>query len=325
MDLSIIVPVYNVEAYLKKCIDSLLKQDIASEDYEIILVDDGSTDSSSGICDGLASLHPNIVVIHKENGGLGSARNAGIDAASDKYVQFVDSDDYLLPNVLGSILSHIKGDDLDILRFNYQNVDSQDLPFEPNKKSKPFVDYSSDICDGLTFLNERLGFACYAVQFILKTDLVKKASNRFKEGIFFEDVEWAPRIILQADRIASTDLMVYNYLFRAGSITRGQSIEKKKKVLIDQYQLIDSMIGLAGKVQDTRWFKGMIAQTSLAIISSISASFYRDRRFYIDKLKEKNPFPLSSYHATSNACRKIRIANISPLLLCWILHYKNSK
>ena len=325
MDLSVIVPVYNVEAYLKKCVDSLLEQDIAPEDYEIILVDDGSTDSSSGICDGLASLHSNIVVIHKENGGLSSARNAGIDAAAGKYIQFVDSDDYLLPNVLGSILPHIKRDNLDILRFNYQNVDSQGLAFEPNRNPKPFVDYSTDICDGLTFLNERLGFACYAVQFILKTDLVKKSSNRFKEGIFFEDVEWTPRIILQADRIASTDLMVYNYLFRSGSISRSQSDERKKKVLADQYQLIDSMISQAGKVQDARWFKGMIAQTSLAIINSVGTSCYRDRKLYINRLKEKGTFPLSTYHSTANAKRKIRIANISPFLLCWLLRLKNPK
>lgn len=325
MKLSIIVPVYNVGEYLGKCLGSLLNQDIAREDYEIILVDDGSTDSSSVLCDELASLHSNIVVIHKENGGLSSARNVGIDIASGKYIQFVDSDDYLFPNVLGSVLSRVERDNLDILRFNYQNVNSQGVAFEPNSVSKPFVDYSSDICNGSTFLNEKLGYACYAVQFILRTELVKKPANHFKEGILFEDTEWTPRIILQAERISSIDLMVYNYLFRIGSITRDRGVEKKQRVLASQFQLIDSMFDQARRQQDARWFHGMIAQTALAIISSISASFYRDRRFYIDRLKEKDLFPLSSYHATAKARRKIRIANISPLLLCWLLHHKNSK
>lgn len=325
MRLTIVVPVFNVNAYLRKCVESLLNQDIDLEDYEIVLVDDGSTDSSSDLCDEMASLHSNIVVIHKKNGGLSSARNAGIDIASGKYIQFVDSDDYLFPDVLGSVLSRVERDNLDILRFNYQNVNSQGVAFEPNRVSKPFVDYSSDVCNGSTFLNEKLGNACYAVQFILRTELVKKPANRFKEGILFEDTEWTPRIILQAERISSTDLMVYNYLFRIGSITRDHDVEKKQRVLANQFQLIDSMFNQARRQQDARWFQGMIAQIALAIISSISASFYRDRRFYIEQLKEKNLFPLSSYHATANARRKIRIANISPLLLCWLLHHKNSK
>ena len=323
MLLSIIVPVYNVEAFLEKCINSILEQDLAADEYEIILVDDGSTDSSGHLCDEIASVSPNIIVIHKENGGLSSARNAGIDKATGKYIQFVDSDDYLNPNVLGSLLSQIERDRLDVLRFNYQNVNSQGKVFEPNKFSKPFVDYSPEICNGLTFLNERLGYACYAVQFILRTELVRSPSNHFKEGILFEDVEWTPRMLLQADRVASTDLMVYNYLFRTGSITRDQGTEKKQRILDNQFHLIDCMIGQAEKVQDKRWFKGMIAQTSLAVINSVSVFFYRDRKVFLDKLKKKDLFPLSTYHATSNAKRKILIANLSPRFLCLLLHYNH--
>ena len=95
MKFSILVPVYNVEKYLEQCIDSLLDQTY-SEEYEIILVDDGSTDSSGSICDGYEERYPDKVkVIHKENGGLSDARNVGMAAATGEYIAFVDSDDWL--------------------------------------------------------------------------------------------------------------------------------------------------------------------------------------------------------------------------------------
>lgn len=94
--LSVIVPVYNVEKYLQECVDSILAQDV--EDMEVILVDDGATDGSGKICNEYAEKDKRVTVIHKENGGVSTARNAGLDIARGKYITFVDSDDYLLPN-----------------------------------------------------------------------------------------------------------------------------------------------------------------------------------------------------------------------------------
>ena len=104
LKLSVIVPIYNVENYLHKCIDSLLQQDLSADEYEIILVDDGSPDRCGEICDEYATKHSNVQVIHRENGGLGAARNSGIDVAQGIFVQFVDSDDYLEPMVLGTLV-----------------------------------------------------------------------------------------------------------------------------------------------------------------------------------------------------------------------------
>ena len=104
--LSIIVPVYNVEKYLKTCINSLLEQKLDA--YEIILVDDGSTDSSGGICDEYAKKHEKIQVIHKKNGGLSSARNTGIENAVGKYIGFVDSDDYIMPEMYKNLIEVAK-------------------------------------------------------------------------------------------------------------------------------------------------------------------------------------------------------------------------
>lgn len=104
--ISIIVPVYNVEQYLPRCIDSILAQSF--DDFELLLVDDGSTDSSGKICDNYTSKDERVYVVHKENGGVSSARNAGLDIAKGKWIYFVDSDDVILPNALETFMSYIK-------------------------------------------------------------------------------------------------------------------------------------------------------------------------------------------------------------------------
>ena len=322
MKLSIIVPVYNVETFLNKCVDSLLAQDLPKEDYEIILVDDGSTDGSGNLCDSLAEEHGNIRVIHQQNRGLSGARNAGIPVASGDYVLFVDSDDYLCPNVLGTLVGRMEDQDLDILRFNYQNVNMDGAVFEPNKYVKPFVDYSSEVCDGETFLNERLGFACYAWQFMVKASILQQEGNGFKEGIYFEDVEWTPRILLLARRVASTDTVVYNYLFRTGSIARNKDTEKKRKAIRDKMAILEGFAALKPQVKDNRWFRGMSSQIALSILDTVGRFFYPERKEYIRALKQREAFPLSTFHATKSAKRKIWLANVSPFLVCRLYHRK---
>ena len=322
MKVSIIVPVYNVEAYLKKCVDSLLSQDLPRDAYEIILVDDGSTDSCGAMCDAFAAEQGNIRVIHQQNRGLSGARNSGLAVASGEYILFVDSDDFLNPNVLGALVGQMERQNLDILRFNYRNVNMDGEVFEPNKYSKPFVDYSSEVCDGVAFLNERLGFACYAWQFLVKASLLQKEGNAFKEGIYFEDVEWTPGILLQAGRVASTDTVVYNYLFRTNSIARNADAEKKRKAIRDKMTILDGFTALMRSCPDNRWFKGMTAQITLSVLDSVGRFFFPERKAYIGELRERAVFPLSTYHATESAKKKIWMANVSPSLVCRLYHRK---
>ena len=276
LKLSVIVPVFNVERYLPKCVDSLLDQNLSLEEYEIILVDDGSPDRCGEICDEYAARYSHIRVVHRENGGLSAARNNGIDEAQGTYLQFVDSDDYLEPNVLKSLLDKMEQDQLDVLRFNYQNVNERFEIFEPNKVSKPFVDFRDEVCDGLTFLTERLGYACYACQFVIRRELLDRC--RFKVGVYFEDTEWTPRLLLQAARVNSTDLVVYYYMMRTGSITQSIEDGKKKKVLNDKLCLIDGLKEQMGKVADMRWFEGMIAQIVISVVGYISTNYYENRK-----------------------------------------------
>ena len=316
--LSIIVPIYGVEQYLRKCVDSLLNQDI--DNYEIILVDDGSPDGCPKICDEYAAAHENIRAVHRENGGLSAARNSGIKVAKGEYICFLDSDDYWEPNVLSGLMAQIERDKLDVLRFKYQNVNERYEVYNPYK-SDPYKgnDYSEVPTDGVSFLNSRFGTACYAVMFILRRELLKDCL--FTEGIYFEDTDWTPRMLTKANRVASADTIVYNYLIRQGSITQAIDNSKKKKVLDDKIRLIATMqqqaINLRKSGRYNRWYRDMISDTVVSIIGMLSVEFYAEKDAYMEQLKLLNIYPLAP------KTLKARLINLSPRFAVELLHFKN--
>ena len=328
MKLSIIVPVYNVAPYLRKCVDSLITQDIS--DYEIILVDDGSTDDSGAIADELVDafrLSPlasrlEMRVIHQANAGLSAARNTGIAAAQGQYMLFVDSDDYLQPNTLGTLLNQAERDNLDVLRFRYQNVKESGEAFVPHEGMKTdYNDYSSIPTDGLTFLNERMWVQCYAVQFLVRREIV--LLEQFTPGIYFEDTDWTPRMLLRAKRVASTDMVVYNYLWREGSITLSQKdINKMRKQLQDKLALIGKLNTLGNSVECRRWFDGMISGLVINVVGIISQYFYQERKEYIKQIKALNILPITTFHIAPRAQRKAKLINLSINFAVWMLHLR---
>lgn len=319
MKLSIIVPIYNVAPYLCKCVDSLLAQDIT--DYEIILVDDGSPDECPQICDDYAEKYTNIKTIHQENMGLSEARNTGTRAAQGKYIMYVDSDDYLEPNVLGALMEQVERDQLDVLRFRYQNVRVSGEVFAPYKDMTNYNDYSSSPTDGLTFLNERMGTQCYAVQFILRRELALQ--ELFTPRIYFEDTDWTPRMLLRAKRVASTDLVVYNYLWRDGSITRDNNLIKVRKKIEDKLYIVQKLIQYSKDLNDIRWFESMISGMIIGLVETISSSLYDERKVYLKMIKELDILPLSSYHIAPRAQRKVRLINRSINLTIMIFRLRN--
>lgn len=327
MKLSIIVPVYNVVDYIAKCLASLLAQDLPQNEYEIIVVNDGSTDNSGDIAQQYAEKYANIILINQENQGLSGARNTGIKHAKGDYIQFVDSDDYLEDNVLGGLMTKVEKDDLDVLRFKYQNVrinkESKEYEvFKPYKSdSFLFDDYSSEVTDGVTFLNERFGTACYAWAFILKRDVLNNCI--FKPGIYFEDTEWTPRMLLRTKRVASVDTIVYNYLWREGSITLSQNdIQKQRKQLSDKMGLLQKLNQWGNNMSDRRWFDSMISTLIVNIVGMLASTFYAEREEYVRQIKAMQLLPLSTYHIALRTKRKVKLINWSIDVATIILHLK---
>ncbi|MCQ2335973.1 MAG: glycosyltransferase [Paludibacteraceae bacterium] len=317
--LSIIVPVYNVNKYLCKCLDSLLCQDLDIKTYEIIVVDDGSTDDSGIIADNYAQKFSNIKVIHKQNGGLSDARNAGILYSKGKYIQFVDSDDYLECNTLKGLIDIMENENLDILRFNYKKVNENYEIITHGAEAVNLGDYSNKVCNGITFLNERLWYACFAVQFIIEGEILRKQANLFHKGIFYEDAEWTPRIVIQAGRITSTDKIVYNYLIRSNSISRDINRDISRKRLNDKLFVIDSIIKTSSYVTDKRWFKWMVSQMAYTLLGKVAAELYDEKDLYIQELKRRGVFPLTIKNCSRLIMLKMHIINISPALFCMII------
>ena len=342
MKLSIIVPIYNVAPYLRKCVDSLLAQDIS--DYEIILVDDGSTDDSGAIADEIVreaignrqwaidnetnsqspiANRPTLRVIHQSNAGLSAARNTGIAVAQGDYIMFVDSDDYLQPNVLGALMGQVERDNLDVLRFNYQNVNEQYEVFLPFKDAKRDVDYSEDVVDGETFLNKRLGPACYAVMFIVRREIVLQ--EQFTPNIYFEDTDWTPRMLIKANRVASTPMVVYNYLWRQGSITLPTEPQKREKVLRDKMSLLYGFKKQMQLVKDPIWFVWMTSFNTMTILNMLAALPSSERKTYLQELKSLGIFPLYTKKEKGIKRIKIQIANISPALYCILMSLRTKR
>lgn len=331
--LSIIVPVYNVAAYLCKCVNSLIHQNFS--DYEIVLIDDGSTDGSGKICDELSETIRDerlaIMVIHQENGGLSAARNAGLKVAQGEHVCFVDSDDYWEENVLGGLMEQVEKEHLDVLRFDYQNVrkvNSEELGvnsegeyevFEPNKTPR-YIDKRNEVVDGETYLNTRMGYACYAWQFVVRKDIV----DTFTPGLHFEDVDWLPRMMLRAKRVNSTTKIVYDYFLRPGSITKTQGDKTKiLKNVEDRIIIIERYNHYIELYPNCRWLKNMQSSMVAGVLTTIAREYYDERKAYIKRLNEMKVFPLSIADQGKTYARRAKLINlISPNLYCLIMHLK---
>jgi len=326
MKLSIIVPIYKVEPYLDKCVQSLLDQDISSSDYEIILVDDGSPDHCPELCDEYAAQHTNVRVIHRPNGGLSAARNSGLAVAQGQYIQFVDSDDYLESNVLGTLIAQMDREQLDVLRFDYQNVrliSSTSMPstykyevFWPYKSPKP-VDYRTDIVTGLQYLNERMSYACYATNYVIQRALLidgRHSPILFTEGILYEDTEWTPRMLCAAQRVNATSLVAYNYLLRSGSITGTRTKEQAIRSIESKLVVNRTLCALARSVDNPSWLKGCVSSNVLGILDLVAQYDFSNLNLWIERLRLAYAFPLLAYMCSFKKRVKYRIVNLSPSL-----------
>lgn len=243
--LSVIVPVYNVESTLERCVRSIEEQDLSHEEFEVILVNDGSTDNSLDIANDLASHYGNIIVISKENGGLSSARNAGMDKATGKFMMFIDSDDYLYPNCLAYLVKRCIEEKLDVLHF-FLNVEEQDGSCNRKFPSTIQFDriYSSEelIRTGLL-----IGSVCSN---IIRTSVIKVNGLRFHEGIVHEDTEFTTRFFCYVRSISFADKDVYHYSYNPQSLLRDRDVVKIRKNFFDSATVASLAIDFANNQTD---------------------------------------------------------------------------
>ncbi|MBQ8322887.1 MAG: glycosyltransferase [Clostridia bacterium] len=212
--ISVIVPVYNTEKYLRRCVDSILKQTYS--DLEIILVDDGSTDSSGKICDEYALKDERIKVIHKPNGGLSSARNAGLDAATGDYIGFVDSDDHIASDMYMQLIQNIGEEKGNISNIMYVREDEEGKTFAsrvPHNKTETIKTF-----DYIEELLLHMGDVSVCTKLFAK-ELIGKL--RFNENVLNEDLLFMMQLSEDINEIRFVGEIGYYYFVRNGSTSSG--------------------------------------------------------------------------------------------------------
>lgn len=218
--ISVIVPVYNVEKYLNRCVQSITDQ--TYENLEIILVDDGSPDNCGVLCDVWAKKDSRIRVVHKPNGGLSSARNAGIDIATGQYVGFVDSDDYIHPQMYEKLYAALLETGADISICNYDYVDEQtgepDLNMRAASPLKDGVLTRKQAYEKIGRIVHGYGFYVTAWNKLYHRSIFEDL--RFKEGFIHEDEFFVHHLFSHCSRIATISDRLYLYVQRSGSITK---------------------------------------------------------------------------------------------------------
>ena len=310
--LSIVIPVYNVEEYLDICLKSII--DNHKDGVEILLVDDGSKDSSSLICDRYSEDYEYIKVKHKKNGGLSSARNVGIKESSGKYIWFVDSDDYIKDGSIEKIIK-LANKDVDLIISSHCNVFPdgtvlEDSLEEPTDKGILPYEY---------FYN--IGSASYAaVRFIVKRKLLIDNNILFTEGIYHEDEDWTPRVLCSAKTFEVISDSIYSY--RVGNPKSIMGMSNPKKV----YDKIYISKKIYNKIKDEdldekmcNFLKYRIEHNFIAALNEIDLYSGDERKNIIKKIKE-NIYVLDNIKSSKakmvKMCVKtIGISNTSKLLL----------
>ena len=280
---SFIVPVYNTEKYLKKCLDSLVNQ--TYKDFEIIVVNDGSTDKSSSIISKYQKKYKNIIVIDKENEGLSMARNRGVQKSSGKYIIFVDSDDYVSNKLLEEIDKKI--DDSDILRFQIATEDE-----EYTKINEYHEEGFESMCgyDAFKYLSS-YHFVEPAWCYVIRRDYYIENKFSFKKGVYHEDFGLIPYVIYKARKVKSIDFIGYYYIQRNGSIMNNNDYKKTVKKafdMIEQYKamrLFAKNINRKNNLDD--YFLSYISNSVIVKARELKKD---EKKVYINELKKLNVF-----------------------------------
>lgn len=277
---SIIVPVYNVKPYLERCLDSIVQQSFT--DYELILVDDGSTDGSERICDEYQQKNRNIKVVHKANGGLSSARNVGIQQAKGEFIVFIDSDDWIIDNTLELFSNFIyrnKDNPADIYIGNILNEDhtlysstSRAEVGKPYVGKTYYVEFNESIID------------C-SVSSIYKRSFLLENGVCFPAGKLHEDYFFTPIAYFSAKTVVYTGIDFYIRFIREGSITQ---VKDKRKNLLDVLWISRQLLDYSSNIKDVyarRTLRTNVLNSYLSKFYDTDIYQYKEKNYkkYIDK------------------------------------------
>lgn len=236
---SIIVPIYNVEKYIERCIKSLISQ--TYRDIEILLINDGSLDDSKNICERYEKIDKRIKLYNKENGGLSDARNYGLKRATGEYILFVDSDDYIESDAVEVLIAEMQKDNLDIVAGN--------AVLEADGEDKKYLDITkhddNKVTNGLEYYVSSIETDCFQASpwvYMYKSEIILKNNLFFEKGILHEDEEWTPRIMIKVKRVKYINFVFYHYtVSRENSIMNSKDKTKNMVDLFNTYKKLEKI------------------------------------------------------------------------------------
>lgn len=238
MLLSVIVPSFNIEPYLDRCLSSLRDQDLGANDYEIIVVDDGSTDDSLGVARRHEAADQRVRVFRQANNGVSVARNHGLDQARGKYVYFVDGDDYVARGSLSPVVDAMRAHSLDLGWIDWRLIRSDDNASFADGVSTSGSPGVSRVVDGISFFAEELEYPTSAWLYLVDREFLLTAGVRFDVGRLRQDQLFTAQVLAAARRVASVRRDVYRYVQRPGSILRSTDLSHNRKLLDDSEHLV---------------------------------------------------------------------------------------
>lgn len=263
---SIIIPVYNVEKYLRACLDSVMAQSFL--DWEAVCINDGSTDDSLTILEEYAAKDGRYKVINQPNGGLSAARNAGMDAVKGDYVLFLDSDDWLEPNALEVLASNLDGEDM--LCFTGRRFFESEGRYQiPDRLENRHYQSGMDYYNDNALAHRDFAFVCVVLR-LYKRSFLLENGLRFKEGILHEDDLFTPQACYHAQKVSVIDECLYDYRVRANSITTTKNMKRVVDLMSTANELAAFFISREG-------FDKAVAYRSIThhyqvVFSEVSAS-----------------------------------------------------
>ncbi len=320
---SVIVPVYKVENYLGKCVESILSQSF--QNFELILVDDGSPDNCGKMCDDFSEKDSRIKVVHKKNGGLSSARNAGLDVAVGTYVIFIDSDDFWDDDsALEHIYKNLTETHADLLVFAAKRYYEKDnkytyiLNIEADREK--IIDKNTD--NAVKYLLENNIYRAAAWNKVIKKSVIDEHEMRFKEGYLSEDMDWCGDLLIYAKRFDFYDVPFYCYRQqRQGSITVG----KNEKLVSDKLYMCKKGYQQALELQDKNKSELLASYYAYeySVLLGVSSGIKNKQLLReMKKLEELLNYDVSNKVKKVNKLRRIAGYGLTRLALCFFVRVK---
>ena len=300
MILSIIIPIYNGQDYVARCINSLLNQNLPVESFEIIAINDGSIDSSVQIIEQFADKNENIRLVNHTNRGLGATRNVGIELAKGKYIYFLDVDDYLATDTLKHLIDCINSNNLQVLTFQTQVTNFGKLNKSINKNSFPL---DINIVDGYQYIADN-NYRNEAWWYIIDLEFLRNTGLKFPEGVWMEDSIFTTKLFLSAKRMALLPLDAHRYVKVSNSIlSRKDPIHYIKVIndtlpVVEEYKKIIKTIKLDEKAKYTidRLKNRQQSFVFFLIIRAIKSQLNYDQiKTILVRMKNADAYPMDHF------------------------------